>query len=83
MAEPMKVSKEDYDKFRANMEDKYDYENMSDEEKADFDKKIDQVAVVDDNAENTDETDDEVAEKGEIDGGHPKDRDDEDDDRFL
>lgn len=85
MTEPKKVSKEDYDEFRSNMEQKYDYKNMTDEEKADFDRKIDQVAVVDDKTDKTDadDADDEVAEKGEFDDGHPKGRDDDDDDLIL
>jgi hypothetical protein len=58
MAEPRKVSQEEYDDFRSRMEDKYGYEDMSDEEKADFDAKIDQVAVVGDKTDNTDDTDD-------------------------
>jgi len=77
MAEPRKVSKEEYDEFRSRMEDKYGYDDMSDEEKADFDAKIDQVAVVDDKTDKTDADDGEEAEKGEIDDGHPK-RDDDD-----
>ncbi len=81
MAGPKKVSQEEYDEFRSRMEDKYGYEDMSDEEKADFDSKIDQVAVVGDKTDNTDETDttdDEEIEKGEFDDGHPQSRDDDD-----
>lgn len=77
MADPKKVSQEEYDEFRSRMEDKYGYEDMSDEEKADFDAKIDQVAVVGDKTDKTDTTDttDEERER-ELD--HPgKDRDDE------
>lgn len=78
MADPKKVSQEEYDEFRSRMEDKYGYEDMSDEEKADFDAKIDQVAVVGDKTDKTDTTDttDEERER-ELD--HPgKDRDDDD-----
>lgn len=76
MAEPKKVSQEEYDEFRSRMEDKYGYEDMSDEEKADFDAKIDQVAVVGDKTDNTDSTDGEERER-ELD--HPRqDRDDDD-----
>lgn len=76
MAGPKKVTQEEYDEFRSRMEDKYGYENMSDEEKADFDKKIDQVAVVGDKTDNTDSTDGEERER-ELD--HPRqDRDDDD-----
>lgn len=75
MAGPKKVSQEEYDEFRSRMEDKYGYEDMSDEEKADFDAKIDQVAVVGDKTDKTDTTDDEERER-ELD--HPgKDRDDD------
>lgn len=76
MAGPKKVSQEEYDEFRSRMEDKYGYEDMSDEEKADFDAKIDQVAVVGDKTDKTDTTDDEERER-ELD--HPgKDQDDDD-----
>ena len=84
MAGPKKVSQEEYYEFRSRMEDKYGYEDMSDEEKADFDAKIDQVAVVGDKTDKTDttdttddeDTDDEERER-ELD--HPgKDRDDDD-----
>ena len=33
MAGPRKVSKEQYDEFRSKMEEKYGYDEMSDEEK--------------------------------------------------
>lgn len=78
MVGPKKVSQEEYDEFRSRMEDKYEYKDMSDEEKADFDSKIDQVAVVGDKNDNTDTTDDEEVEKGEFDDGHPQSRDDDD-----
>ena len=76
MPEPKKVSQEEYDEFRSRMENKYGYEDMSDEEKANFDEKIDQVAVVGDKTDNTDNTDDDERER-ELD--HPgQDRDDDD-----
>lgn len=89
MAGPRKVSQEEYDDFRSRMEDKYGYNDMSDEEKADFDSKIDQVAVVGDKTDKTDETDEtdasegEEADRGEFDDGHPKSRDDDDDEYVL
>lgn len=79
MAGPKKVTQEEYDEFRSRMEDKYDYENMSDEEKADFDKKIDQVAVVGDKTDKTDNTDSTDGEERERELDHPRqDRDDDD-----
>ena len=57
MAGPQKVSQEEYDEFRSRMEDKYGYEDMSDEEKADFDSKIEQVATVGDKTDKTDDSD--------------------------
>ena len=80
MAGPKKVSQEEYNEFRSRMEDKYGYEDMSDEEKAEFDSKIDQVAVVGDKNDKTDATDDEEAEKGEFDDGHPQEREDDEED---
>lgn len=84
MAEPKKVTQEEYDEFRSNMEEKYGYEDMSDEEKADFDEKIDQVAVVGEKTDKMDETDgddsddgDEM-EKGEFENGIPQEHDGED-----
>lgn len=75
MAEPKKVSQKEYGEFRSRMEDKYGYKDMSDEEKADFDSKIDQVAVVGDKTDKTDNTDGEERER-ELD--HPRqDRDDD------
>ncbi len=76
MAGPKKVSQEEYDEFRSRMEDKYGYEDMSDEEKADFDAKIDQVAVVGNKTDNTDNTDGEERER-ELD--HPRQERDDDD----
>ena len=76
MAGPKKVSQEEYDEFRSRMEDKYGYEDMSDEEKADFDAKIDQVAVVGNKTDNTDNTDGEERER-ELD--HPRQERDGDD----
>lgn len=82
MAGPKKVSQEEYDEFRSRMEDKYGYEDMSDEEKADFDAKIDQVAVVGDKTDktdNTDNTDNTDGDERERELDHPgKDQDDED-----
>lgn len=79
MAEPKKVSQEKYDEFRSRMEDKYGYEDMSDEEKADFDAKIDQVAVVGDKTDKTDTTDSTDGEERERELDHPRqDRDDDD-----
>ena len=76
MAGPKKVSQEEYDEFRSRMEDKYGYEDMSDEEKADFDAKIDQVAVVGNKTDNTENTDGEERER-ELD--HPRQERDDDD----
>lgn len=79
MAEPKKVSQEEYDEFRSRMEDKYGYEDMSDEEKADFDAKIDQVAVVGDKTDKTDNTDSTDGEERERELDHPiQNRDDDD-----
>lgn len=74
MATPRKITQDEYDEFRSRMEEKYGYEDMSDEEKAEFDEKLDQVAVVEGNADNSD---DDVIERGERDGGRPP-RDDDD-----
>lgn len=79
MAGSEKVSQEEYDEFRSRMEDKYGYEDMSDAEKADFDAKIDQVAVIDgktDKSDAADTTDDEERER-ELDHSG-KDQDDDD-----
>lgn len=73
MAEPNKISQEEYNEFRSRMEDKYGYEDMSDEEKADFDTKIDQVAVVGDKTDTTDDDDEIELERD----GPEKDRDDD------
>ena len=73
MAGPRKVTREEYDEFRSRMEEKYGYEGMSDEEKKDFDEKIDKVAVVGDTGDNEDDE----LEKGEFDDGHPRGGDDE------
>lgn len=75
MAGPRKVTREEYDEFRSRMEEKYGYEGMSDEEKKDFDEKIDKVAVVGEKTENADDTgdnEDDELEKGEFDDGHPR-----------
>ena len=83
MAGPKKISQEEYDEFRSNMEEKYNYDEMSDEEKARFDESIDRVAVVGDKTDETDEddpADDEEAEKGEFEDGHPHEHGDDDED---
>ena len=77
MSGPKPVSKEEYEEFRSNMEEKYGYDSMSDEEKADFDSKIDKVAVIEDKTDNNDDDDDEQVEKGEFDDGHPQSIDDD------
>ena len=46
MAGPKVISKEDYREFRRQMEAKYRYEDMSDEEKEEFNSKIDRVAKI-------------------------------------
>lgn len=82
MAEPKKLTQEEYDEFRSKMEEKYNYDEMSDEEKERFDSTMDQVAVVGDKADETDEgdaTDDEEVEKGEFEDGHPKEHEIDDD----
>lgn len=79
MATPRKITQEEYDEFRSRMEEKYGYADMSDEEKAEFDEKLDQVAVVEGNA---DESDDDVIERGERDGGRPPRADDDDEQVF-
>lgn len=70
MAGPQKMTQEEYDDFRSKMEEKYGYDDMSDEEKERFDKTMDQVAVVDENedtedVENTE--DDDVEETEDLD----------------
>lgn len=82
MEGPRKVSKEQYDEFRSKMEEKYGYDDMSDEEKKDFDEKIDQVAVVDDKTDKTDQTDSDDGderEQRERGDGHPHSLDNDDD----
>ena len=69
MAGPRKVSQEEYDEFRSRMEEMYGYDDMSEEEKATFDRKIDQVAVVDQKTHSDDETEDDEVERGERGGG--------------
>ena len=75
MAGPRKVSQEEYDTIRSNLEKNYHYDEMSDEKKAQFDAEIDKAMVVD---KKTDSDDDDVVEKGELDDGHPHERDDDD-----
>lgn len=76
MAGPKKVSQEEYDKIRSNLEEKYGYDEMSDEKKAAFDSEIDKAMVVDNKNDNND---DDMVEKGERDDGHPHERDDDED----
>ncbi len=85
MAGPKKVTQEEYDEFRSKMEEKYNYDEMSDEEKERFDSTMDQVAVVGDKADETDEgdaTDDEEVEKGEFEDGHPQEHEIDDDEEI-
>lgn len=82
MAGPKKVTQEEYDELRSKMEEKYNYDEMSDEEKERFDSTMDQVAVVGDKMDETDEgdaTDDEEVEKGEFEDGHPQEHEIDDD----
>ena len=82
MAGPKKVTQEEYDELRSKMEEKYNYDEMSDEEKERFDSTMDQVAVVGDKTDETDEgdaTDDEEVEKGEFEDGHPQEHEIDDD----
>lgn len=75
MAGPKKVTQEEYDELRSKLEDKYNYDEMSDEEKERFDATMDQVAVVGDKTDEADEgdaADDEEVEKGEFEDGHPQ-----------
>lgn len=83
MAGPQKVSQEEYDEFRSRMEDKYGYEDMSDEEKADFDSKIEQVAAVGDKTDKTDDSDniDDSDDAREQELDHP--RGSKDDDEYV
>ena len=85
MAGPKKVTQEEYDELRSKMEEKYNYDEMSDEEKERFDATMDQVAVVGDKTDETDEddtTDDEEAEKGEFEDGHPQEHEIDDDEEI-
>lgn len=78
MADPKKVSQEEYDELRSKLEEKYNYDDMSDEEKERFDSTMDQVAVVDDkNDETGDEDDIEMPEPGH-DGIPPREQNDDD-----
>ena len=86
MAGPKKVTQEEYDELRSKMEEKYNYDEMSDEEKERFDSTMDQVAVVGDKTDETDEgdaTDDEEVEKGEFEDGHPQEHEIDDDDEEI
>lgn len=85
MACPKKVTQEEYDELRSKMEEKYNYDEMSDEEKERFDSTMDQVAVVGDKTDETDEgdaTDDEEVEKGEFEDGHPQEHEVDDDENI-
>lgn len=88
MAEPKKVSQEEYDDLRGKMEEKYGYDKMSEDDKAKFDKTFDESVTVDDKKDNTDQNDDDDddtidnGKEHEIEG-KGKNRDDDDDDRFL
>lgn len=86
MAGPKKVTQEEYDELRSKMEEKYNYDEMSDEEKERFDSTMDQVAVVGDKTDETDEgdaADDEEVEKGEFEDGHPREHEIDDDDENI
>ena len=86
MAGPKKVTQEEYDELRSKMEEKYNYDEMSDEEKERFDSTMDQVAVVGDKTDETDgrdATDDEEVEKGEFEDGHPQEHEIDDDDENI
>ena len=79
MAGPKKVTQEEYNEFRSRMEDKYGYDDMSDEEKEDFDNKIDQIAVVGDKNDKTDNTDANDGDERERERDYPnKGREDDD-----
>ncbi|MCW6662805.1 hypothetical protein NHG23_02750 [Aerococcaceae bacterium NML190073] len=86
MAGPKKVTQEEYDELRSKMEEKYNYDEMSDEEKERFDSTMDQVAVVGDKTDETDEgdaADDEEVEKGEFEDGHSQEHEIDDDDENI
>lgn len=80
MAGPQKLSKEEYSDFRSKMEEKYGYDEMSDEEKERFNDTMDKVAVEDtDKNDKTDNTDDGDEPEGRQEREIPhKERDDED-----
>lgn len=80
MAEPKKVTQEEYDDIRSKMEEKYHYDEMSDKEKEQFDSVIDQKMIVSDKTDETDSADDEEAEKGEFEDGHPQEHEIDDED---
>lgn len=79
MAGAKKVTQAEYDELRSKMEKKYNYNEMSDEEKERFDSTMDQVAVVGDKTDEDDATDDEEVEKGEFEDGHPHEHEIDDD----
>jgi len=51
MVGPKKVTQEVYDKFRSNMEKKYNYDEMSDEQKQAFNEKLDEIVGTEDSGE--------------------------------
>ena len=53
MAEPRKISQEQYDRLRSSMEERYGYDKMSDADKARFDEEFDKTVTVD--ADDSDE----------------------------
>ena len=57
MSEPRKVSREEYDQIRNHLEQRYDYEHMSDEKKEQFDSELDKQLQIDENNNDTDNTD--------------------------
>lgn len=75
-----KVTQEEYDNLRGKYEEKYGYDNMSDEQKEQFDKTFNDIVTVDDNADDTEEEDniDKGQEREIGDNRHSRDDDDED-----
>ncbi|MBR0485414.1 MAG: hypothetical protein IJJ69_11675 [Oscillospiraceae bacterium] len=57
MSEPKKVSREEYDQIRNHLEQRYDYEHMSDEKKEQFDSELEKQLRIDTSQDNTDATD--------------------------
>lgn len=77
MASPHRVSQAEYDKLRSDMEDKYDYENMTDEEKDTFDRTFDQMVTAGDKNDPGDKNDGEDREDREFDDGIPHEQEDD------